>query len=606
MKIAERIQAAIHMLEVGFGSRVVSASVVILTMVGLGVLYDTRAYHNFNSPEAMDAAQVARNLAEGHGYTTDFIRPFSLFLLQKHNRPAHPEQTLSTNAPVADLAQINSPHPDLANAPVYPVVLAGLFKLWTPPWQVDLRKPFWSEGGSFRRYQPEFGIAIFNQCLLILVVVLTFFVARKLFDPVAAWLTAALVLGSDLLWKFSVSGQSTLLLMVIFLALVWCLLRVEELGHKLLPDMRQMFLLALAAGFLAGLGMLTRYSFGWLIVPVIFYVALFGGERRAGLAVAAFLAFALLVSPWVIRNLSVSGTLFGTAGYAAAEGTFAFPGTRLLRSLHPDLTSAYWIMPYERKLMDNLRYIMQGDLLQLGGVWAGILFFAGMLAGLPKPAARRMRYFVLMCLTVFIVVGALGRTQLTIITPETNSENLFVLLTPFVAMFAVAFFLTMLERMELPSLEARVGAALVLAVLAWQPLISTIAMKAPTVSYPPYYPPDVQKISRWMRPDELTMSDIPWAVAWYGDRPCTWTTINSQYEFFQFNDYVKPIHALYLSLNTLDGKLFTECLQGGVDSWGNFVLKTVAANQLPQGFPLKNFPLETLLSGLYLTDRQRW
>jgi hypothetical protein len=131
-------------------------------------------------------------------------------------------------------------------------------------------------------------------------------------------------------------------------------------------------------------------------------------------------------------------------------------------------------------------------------------------------------------------------------------------------------------------------------------------MKTPPVSYPPYYPPDVQKISNWMRPDELTMSDIPWAVAWYGNRPCTWTTINSQYEFFQFNDYVKPVHALYLSLNTLDGKLFTECLQGGVDSWGNFVLKTVAANHLPPGFPLKNFPLETLLSGLYLTDRQRW
>ena len=172
--------------------------------------------------------------------------------------------------------------------------------------------------------------------------------------------------------------------------------------------------------------------------------------------------------------------------------------------------------------------------------------------------------------------------------------------------FGVAFFLTMLDRMELPSLEARLGALIVLAVLVWQPLVSTLLTKTQIVSYPPYYPPDVQKISNWMQPDELMMSDIPWAVAWYGRRQCTWTTINSQYEFFQLNDYVKPVHALYLSLNTLDGKLFTECLQGGVDSWGNFVLKTVAANQLPPGFPLKNFPLETLLSGLYLTDRERW
>ena len=118
MRIAERIQAAIHMLEVGFGSRVISVSVVVLTMIGLAVMYDTRAYHNFSAPEAMDAAQVARNLAEGHGYTTDFIRPFSIFLLQKHNRVEGTDSATATNSPAADAGRVNSPHPDLANAPV--------------------------------------------------------------------------------------------------------------------------------------------------------------------------------------------------------------------------------------------------------------------------------------------------------------------------------------------------------------------------------------------------------------------------------------------------------------------------------------------------------
>jgi len=108
-----------------------------------------------------------------------------------------------------------------------------------------------------------------------------------------------------------------------------------------------------------------------------------------------------------------------------------------------------------------------------------------------------------------------------------------------------------------------------------------------------------------MQPNELIMSDIPWAVAWYGDHQCVWNTVNSQYEFFQFNDYVKQVRALYLTLDTLDGRLFTECLQGGVDSWGNFCLKTVAANQIPPQFPLRTAPYG-LLSGLFLTDRQRW
>ena len=47
--------------------------------------YNWRAFKNMATQEAMDAAQVARNLAQGKGYTTLFIRPFSIFLVKKHN-----------------------------------------------------------------------------------------------------------------------------------------------------------------------------------------------------------------------------------------------------------------------------------------------------------------------------------------------------------------------------------------------------------------------------------------------------------------------------------------------------------------------------------------
>ena len=604
MFIAERLQAAIHQMEVGFGARIIRWLLSLVALATLLMLYDTRAYHSFSSPEAMDAAQVARNLSEGHGFTTDFIRPFSLYLVQKHSQAVNPEGIFSTN--LTDAARIYTAHPDLANAPLYPMVLAGMMKTWTPQWQVNLRKPFWSEGGSFRRYQPEFHIAILNQMLFFIVVVLTFFVARKLFDEKAAWLAAGLTLGSDLLWKFSVSGLSTMLLMVILLCLAWCLVKIDETGRAEPPDYRRLFLLALFAGLLTGLGMLTRYSFGWLIAPVVVFLALFGGARRTGLAVAAVLSFILVVSPWLLRNLSASGTLFGTAGYAAAEGTFAFPGSRLMQSMNPDMTSASWITPYAHKLLDNLGNILQVDVFQLGGGWLGILFFAGLLLGLRNTPARHLRYFTLMCLGVFMVVAALGRTNLSNITPVFNSENLLVLLTPFIVIFGVAFFLTLLNQMNVPSLHARTGVIIVLAVLICQPLFFTLLNRVTTMSYPPYYPPDVQKISAWMHPDELMMSDVPWAVAWYGDRQCTWTTLNSQYEFFALNDYVKPVHGLYLTFDTINSRLETDCLQGGVNSWGNFIFKTLAYNQLPQGFPLRNFPQDTLMSGLYLTDRQRW
>ena len=604
MMLSERIQMLIHATEVGGGSRIMRNLLLAVAIIGLAFLYDIRAYRNFNSPEAMDAAQVARNLSEGRGYSTDFIRPFSLYLVQKHNRAVNPGQMLATN--MVDFAQISTPHPDLANAPVYPTVLAALFKLHTPTWKVETRKPFWTESGRFARYQPEFRIAIFNQLLLLVVVALTFAIAKRLFDSLAAWLAAALMLGSDLLWRYSVSGQSTLLLLVIFLGLIWCLMKLEELARIELPDTRRLFLLAITGGLLLGLGTLTRYSFGWLLVPVVVFLVLFGGARRTGLAVAACLVFGAVVAPWIARNLAVSGTFFGTAGYAAAEDTFGFPGSRLMQSFNPDLTSAYWVTPYTRKLMENLRTICPGELLRLGGGWMGVLFLAGLLLGLRNQAARRLRYFAMLCLGVLILVEALGRTQLSSLS-ELNSENLLVLLTPLVVVFGVAFFLTLLNQMNVPTPQVRYGVIALLALLACQPLIATLLPpKISPVSYPPYYPPEIQKISGWMKPNELLMSDIPWAVAWYGDHQCTWTTINSQYEFFALNDnLVKPVRGLYLTLGTLDAKLFSECLQGGVDSWGNFVLKTVAANQIPPQFPLRVAPYG-LLSGLFLTDRQRW
>ena len=60
---SERIQTVIHKLETGAGPRLLWSLVVALLVMGLGVLYDLYAYHGFSDPEAMDVAQVARNLA---------------------------------------------------------------------------------------------------------------------------------------------------------------------------------------------------------------------------------------------------------------------------------------------------------------------------------------------------------------------------------------------------------------------------------------------------------------------------------------------------------------------------------------------------------------
>jgi hypothetical protein len=598
------LQDWIHKLEEGAGARylkIIMTGLLILTLV---LFYDFRAYRNFDTPDAMDAAQLAHNLADGKGYTTLFIRPLSIYLVQSHAEARSTNVLAATNP---DLARIKTAHPDLANPPVYPLVLAGLMKVLPFHFAIDVKGSFWGNNGNFWRYEPDFLIAAFNEIILLAVVALTFLLALKLFDQNVAWLSALLVLGCETLWKFSASGLSTMLLLVIFLGLAWCVLKIEVIARESQPRFNHLLGLALAAGGFVGVGALTRYAFGWAIIPVAVFLILFGGQRRMMNTLAAFGAFAVVFTPWIVRNFIISGTPFGTASFAMLEGTSLFPHFQLERSLHPDFSNAFLPALYVHKFMANARDILVNDLPKLGGSWAGILFLAGLLLSFRSAAIRRMRYFLLMCLAVFIVVQALGRTQLSQESPEINSENLLVLLTPLVFIYGVSFFFTFLEQMKLPLPQLRYAATVLFAGLCCLPMIFTLlSPKTMPIAYPPYYPPDIQQTAGWMKPDELMMSDVPWAVAWYGQRQCLWLTLNADDDFFAINDYLKPVQALYLTPETMDGKFVSDWMHAGKGSWGSFIVQSIVQSQIPGGFPLRHAPTGFLPDRLFLTDWDRW
>ena len=604
MPLNELIQKLIHMSETGRGSRYLRFLILGLAVMGLALVYNLRAYRNLATQEAMDSAQLARNIADGKGYTTLFIRPFSLYLVQSHNEAKNAAAPATTNL---DFAHIKyTPHPDLANPPVYPIVLAGLMKVLPFHYPVELKKPFWSNSNQFWRYQPDFQIAVFNEILLLAVVALTFFLARKLFDLNVAWLSALLTLGCELLWRFSVSGLSTMLLMVIFLGLMWCVLRIEEMGREPQSRATRLLGLALAAGVLTGVGALTRYAFGWTIIPVVLFLLFFSGQQRVLHVLAALGAFVIVLTPWVIRNYAVSGTLFGTAGFAFAEGIGLFPRFQLERSVHPNLAHILLFKVYVQKFLVNAHDILVNGLPRLGGSWASMLFLAGLLLGFRGIAVRRMRYFLLMCLGMFMVAQALGRTQLSDESPDVNSENLLVLLIPLVFCYGVSFFFTFVEQMKLVLPQLRYVVMAVFAALSCLPMIFTLlSSKVSPVVFPPYFPPDIQQTAGWMKENELMMSDVPWAVAWYGQRQCVWLTLNAQDDFFAINDNLKTVQALYLTPQTTDGKFLSDWLLSSDRNWGTFILGTLQ-NQIPTGFPLRNAPTGFLPERLFLTDRERW
>ena len=100
------------------------------------------------------------------------------------------------------------------------------------------------------------------------------------------------------------------------------------------------------------------------------------------------------------------------------------------------------------------------------------------------------------------------------------------------------------------------------------------------------------------------MSDMPWAVAWYGQRQCLWLTRDAQTDFYAINDYLAPVKGIYFSSLTMDDKFLSNLARGEADSWGRLMLNAGMMNQFPNGFPLK--APKYLSTGMFLTDRQRW
>jgi len=84
-------------------------------------------------------------------------------------------------------------------------------------YEVDTTNMFWSISSPvtsrriFWRYQPDYFIALFNQALFLAVIAAAFLWARRLLTRPVAWMSAFFLFSSELLWRFSVSGLSTML-----------------------------------------------------------------------------------------------------------------------------------------------------------------------------------------------------------------------------------------------------------------------------------------------------------------------------------------------------------------------------------------------------------
>jgi hypothetical protein len=101
---ADAVQRAVHALEAGGLAVWVKRALVVVALGGLALFYLMHEFRGLATSQAMDQAQIGREIASGHGWRTNFIRPRAVGQLQGHGKDVTKRIWLDTyNAPLPPL-----------------------------------------------------------------------------------------------------------------------------------------------------------------------------------------------------------------------------------------------------------------------------------------------------------------------------------------------------------------------------------------------------------------------------------------------------------------------------------------------------------------------
>ena len=563
-----KVQEFVHRLEVGGLKKVILISAFFAAIAGIASLFLFFNFRGLDSETAMDQAQVGRQIAAGAGYTTLYIRPMAMWQFLGHQEKL-PEGLL----------------PDTYNFPLNPVMNAVLLrpiKRWWPMQPTDVV------------YIGDRVIAAAGIALLFASVFVTFFLVRRLFDSKIAWMTVGLVFLSDMMWRFSVSGLPQMLMLFFFsVALHLLYSAVEAREENRLA--RQMLALA-GVAFLLALMTLTSPLASWIFLG--FTLSVFAWFRQRVLSgLLVIVIFSLIVSPWLVRNYLVCGNPFGLAMFSVLDGT---SGSELsfMSNLQPDLRAFGMV---RAKLRAGFSNQFENFFSFLGYSIVAAAFFFSLLHIYKRGTTNMFRWG----LALMWLCAAFG---MVVFTPrgQISPNQLHVLFLPLFIAYGLAFLIVLWNRLNLRFEPAKIAFLTLIFLVSALPLaINLLTQSHSRVNWPPYVPPFINSISNWMEPGEILVTDMPWAVAWYGGRPTLLLPATSK-QFITIHDYQYlggPLNGLYLTPVSGNRPFLSQIAKGEFREWAPFIMRTADLTN----FPLKFFtPLPVDNECVFYSNRDRW
>lgn len=563
------IQALVHALEEGGWVKWLKLAMIIAITVTVAMVLLTK-FRGLDNPRAMELAEISREVERGHGLSTLMIRPIEIPRLLSAHHGEFPIQRI----------------PETFHPPLYPVVMAPFLLINGKDWKISPRTTV---------PKGDLIIASAGVFFFLLAVGANYFLIRRLFDGPLAGLSCGFLLLSEPLWRYAMSGLPQIFLLLLFTGALYALVRAVEVEGW--PQTA--WLAAMTAGF--GLMALTHGLTIFCFVGAIAFVLIALPQRLRHLAVMLGV-FLVLYTPWLVRNYLVFGNPAGSSAFIVLQQVIG-PESEFMRryAIHlPDVTMS----GFRVKMSTQFSDVQLGLLYQhLGYSLPAAAFFFALLNQFRKRETRALQWgLVLMWIASLLGMLIFGLSDDTTLLQSNELNLLFI---PLFIAYGLAFLLKLWQRLELKGTLVRNAFLAGLYLISGTPLI-TVLTAAPSipVQWPPYIPAVIGAVQHWMQPDEIVATDMPWAVAWYGDRRSLWLpeTPAILTELHDFNQLGAGVNGLFLSPVTGNQPFVGSIARGTWKDWAPFIMR----QQKVKDFPLTE--MVPMVEGqiVFYSDHDRW
>ncbi len=564
------IQNTVYSAEVGKIAVWLRRGLVVAAILGLGLFYLLHEFRGIATSQAMDQAQIGRELIAGHGWATKFIRPLAVAELERHGKD------------VATTIGI-----DTYNAPIPPLVDALAL-------QVPVRASLDMSRDDLI-YAGDRAIAIVSMLFFVASVIVLYFIALRLFDRKLALLACGLVLVSDMMWQYSLSGLPQMVILFFLHLTVYLLIRAIENRYAGLPVLRWLA----AAGFGFGVLALTHALTIWIFIPVLLFAPFFF-RPKLWVVPVMLVAFFAAYGPWLARNQQVCGSPFGIAAFSAMDGLGHSEAGHMRRS---DVdTDGVSLGMVRSKVRTNLVAQLNRIFEYFGWSIIAPLAFMALLHPFKRRETRAFHW-----LTVFMWTGAVfGMAVFGISEEQGVSANQFHLLfIPLLTCYGLAYILVQWSRLEMNHRFFDLPFLLGVFLICGLPMIFTFTFSTSKwrVRWPPYLPPNIVIMGDWMDTREIIASDMPWAVAWYGNRRSVWVpiTVKTFLEMRDFDQLGGPINGLYLTPVSGSENRLGDLLTGDYREWTPYIVRNANLENFPLRWAIPHGPQECV----FFSNRDR-